>query len=130
MLGESYDEPPHDTTFDETMRDLAKFFEGDEDTGAKINNQFTSILDPILHSKVSEEGMKKLMSRPDNIPNLTVPQTKSESYDGMRKEPLIVDGAVRSRRCLQLQLCRQFASSMIFETKRRKPDRYMHTRHQ
>ena len=39
MFGESRDEPPCDTSFDRAMKSVAKFFEGDEDTGTKITDQ-------------------------------------------------------------------------------------------
>ena len=81
-LNEVSEQPFDDDLFD----GLEQFYSQDSQTGPKVNNKLSKLIDTMLRAKVSDEKMKEnagRFRRPQNCENLVLPKVNPEIWSKM-----------------------------------------------
>lgn len=93
--GEDMEEDSSDDNF---LGDLKKFYEESEETGPNIDSEIAKIVNKGLRSMGQAEAVKKLKdkhNRPENVPNLTVPRVAPIIWKTLSKKAQNLDWAVQ-----------------------------------
>ena len=71
---------------DDLFNGLEKFYSQDSQTGPKVNDKFSKLIDTMLRAKVSDKIMKEKAGRfrrPQNCENLVLPKMNPEIWSKM-----------------------------------------------
>ena len=97
MGEESCDDNANDAEEYDLFGDLENFFQGQEETGPKVQERIAKVTERALRGEIDEEEeknlklLKKKHKRPENIPNMQIPKIEPFMWRNLRRETRATD---------------------------------------